>query len=146
MSPLRSVLLTLVLATIAASVGAWGGARYVIGHAKRPPALEDVVHNNLNLTPAQTRKIDQLNKDFAARRSALEAEMRAANAQLAQVFHEDHAYTPRVQAAIDRFHTAMGTLQKASILHVLAIRDTLTPDQAARFDDSVAKALTQTPT
>lgn len=143
MSPLRSVLLTLVLATLAAAVGAWGGAQYVLARAERKPALEQVVRRELDLTSAQQQRIDRLSRDYAARRTALEAEMRAANAELAQVFREDHAYTPRVQAAIDRFHTAMGTLQKASIVHVLAIRENLTPAQAARFDDTVARTLTQ---
>ena len=37
----------------------------------------------------------------------------------------------------------MGDLQKESILHVLAMRKVLTPDQAVRFDDTVATALTE---
>ena len=40
---------------------------------------------------------------------------------------------------------AMSELQKQSILHVLAMRQVLTPEQAARFDDTVVKALTEDP-
>ena len=36
----------------------------------------------------------------------------------------------------------MGELQKQTILHVLAMRQVLTPDQTARFDETVVKALT----
>ena len=38
---------------------------------------------------------------------------------------------------------AMGALQKESIQHVIAMRAVLTPQQAARFDDTVVKNLTE---
>lgn len=145
MSLFRSILLTLLIATVAGSLGAYGGVRYALNRAQSSYSLEQVVRRDLDLTPEQKQQIEALNEDFEAERQALEAEMRAANADLARVWREDHAYTPRVQAATDRFHTAMGTLQKASINHVIAIRARLTPAQAARFDESVAKALTQDP-
>jgi hypothetical protein len=71
--------------------------------------------------------------------------MRAANADLAQAFQEQHAYTPQMQAAIDRFHRAMSALQKETMLHVLAMRAILTPRQTAQFDGSVVKSLTTEP-
>ena len=145
MSPLRNLLLTVVLSVVAAAAGAWGGARYVVGHMHHPEPLHQVVHERLHLSPDQTRRIEGLERDYDTRRSALEAEMRAANADLAQAMAQEHAYTPRVQAAIDRFHMAMGELQKQSILHVLAMRGVLTPDQAAAFDQTVVKALNQEP-
>ncbi len=145
MSPLRSLLLTVALSVVAAAVGAWGGARYVVGHMHRPEPLHQVVHEKLHLSADQTRRIEGLERDYETRRTALEAEMRAANADLAQAMAQEHAYTPRVQAAIDRFHMAMGELQKQSILHVLAMRGVLTPDQAAAFDQTVVKALNEEP-
>jgi hypothetical protein len=69
--------------------------------------------------------------------------MRAANAELAQAIGQEHAYSPAVQQAVDRFHHAMGQLQKETILHVLAMRQVLTPQQAEIFDDTVVKALTE---
>jgi hypothetical protein len=72
--------------------------------------------------------------------------MRAANAALAQAYQESHAYTPKVQAAIDRFHVALDALQKETLLHVIAMRQVLTADQTAGFDDTVVRSLTdQTP-
>ncbi len=68
--------------------------------------------------------------------------MRAANAELAQAYQEGHAYTPKVQAAIDRFHRAMDALQKETMFHVIAMRSVLTPGQTAPFDDTVVKSLT----
>ena len=47
-----------------------------------------------------------------------------------------------MQAAVDRFHPAMGELQKQTILHVLAMRAVLTPEQALLFDQTVQRSLT----
>ena len=142
MSLLRSIVLTLVLSTLAAAFGVWGGSQYVLAHQRRAPSLHELLHEKLHLTGEQQRRIEGLERDHAARRAALEAEMRAANAELAQAYQESHAYTPKVQAAIDRFHRAMDTLQAETMLHVIAMRQALTPDQTARFDDTVVRSLT----
>jgi hypothetical protein len=68
-----------------------------------------------------------------------------ANAELADALSADHAYTSRVQQAVDHFHAAMGELQKVTILHVLAMRAVLTPAQTEIFDRTVAKSLVQSP-
>ena len=142
MSVVRSIVLTLVLSTIAAALGVWGGAQYVAAQVRHPPTLHQTLHDKLRLTPDQQRRIEGLERDHAAKRGALEAEMRAANAQLAQAYQEGHAYTPKVQAAIDRFHRAMDALQTETMLHVFAMRQVLTPDQTGRFDDTVVRSLT----
>jgi Spy/CpxP family protein refolding chaperone len=138
----RAILLTLVLSLAAAALGVWGGAAYVQSRIRQPPSLHEVVHERLNLTSEQRRRIEAMERDYDIRRSALEAEMRAANADLAQAYQESHAFTPKAQAAIDRFHRAMDALQKETMVHVLAMRSALTAEQAARFDDTVVRALT----
>lgn len=143
MSVMRSMALTLVLSVLVALLGVWGGAQYVMHRMQRPTPLHELVHEKLNLTADQERRIAGMERDHEARRQALEAEMRAANAQLAQAFQQTHAYTPQVQAAIDRFHRAMGELQKETIVHTLAMRAVLTPDQTARFDETVVRSLTE---
>jgi Spy/CpxP family protein refolding chaperone len=142
-SVMRSMALTLILSVLVAILGVWGGAQYVMHRMQRPTPLHEVVHEKLHLTADQERRIAGMERDHEARRQALEAEMRAANAQLAQAFQQSHAYTPQVQAAIDRFHRAMGELQKETIVHTLAMRAVLTPDQAARFDETVVRSLTE---
>ncbi len=146
MSLFRGIVLTVVLSALAGALGVWGGAHYVLARAQHPPSLHEMLHDRLHLTPAQQSRIEGLECDHAARRAALEAEMRAANAALAQAYQQSHAYTPKVQAAIDRFHVAMDALQKETLLHVIAMRQVLTPEQTAGFDDTVVRSLTdQTP-
>jgi Spy/CpxP family protein refolding chaperone len=145
-SPVRTILLTLALSLAAAGLGAWGGATYAVRHAHTAhPPLHALLHDELKLTPDQTRRIDGLEAAYAERRRGLEARMRQANAELAAALSDEHAYTPRVQLAVDHFHAAMGELQKETIMHVLAMRAVLTPAQTATFDKTVAKALVQTP-
>jgi Spy/CpxP family protein refolding chaperone len=144
MSLLRSLLLTLVLATLGAGLGAWGGANYVLARM-HAPSLHELLHEKLHLTAEQQRHIEGLERDHSVKRKALEAEMRAANADLAQAYQEGHAYTPKVQAAIDRFHRASDALQKETMLHVFAMRQVLTPDQTVQFDDTVVKSLSDQP-
>jgi Spy/CpxP family protein refolding chaperone len=138
----RGLALTLILAVLAGGLGSWIGARY-LARANEPPSLHIFVHEELELSPAQEERLDKLEADFAVRRRAREAQLRAANAELAAAIQARHEYSPEVQAAVERFHHAMGELQKETILHVLSMRKVLTPDQAAKFDRRIAEALTE---
>lgn len=132
MSILRSIAVTLVLSTLAGALGVWGGVYYIEAHRPHAPSLHQTVHDRLQLTADQRQRISGLERSYAVKRQALEAEMRAANAELAAAYQESHAYTPRVQAAVDRFHRAMDALQTETMLHVIAMRGVLRrPDRGA---------------
>lgn len=143
MSLARSIALTLVLSLLLAGLGAWGGAQYALHRMRPATPLHELLHEELHLTADQQRRIASLERQHEDRKAALQAEMRAANADLAKAIQAHHAYSPEVQAAVDRFHHAMDELQKETILHVLAMRTVLTPEQAAKFDDTVARSLTE---
>lgn len=137
----RGLAITLVLTLVAAMGGTWIGARYIYNQ-RHQPSLHEFVHDELKLGADQKARLASLEQDFAVRRRAREAELRAANAELARAIQARHEYSPEVQAAVDRFHGAMGDLQKETILHVLAMRTVLTPDQARQFDTRIGEALT----
>ena len=137
----RNLLITAVMAAVALAVGAWGGAA-LVGRDPRAASLHEFVHEELNLTDAQATRLEGLERDFALRRKAREAELRAANAALAEAIQARHAYSPEVQAEVERFHDTMGELQKETIVHVLQMRQALTPAQAARYDQRIVQALT----
>jgi hypothetical protein len=104
--------------------------------------LHALLHSDLNLDATQQAKIEAIEQRFATRRKALELEMRAANAHLAAAMQAEHGYGPEVTAAIDHTHMVMGELQKETLEHLFAMRAVLRPDQAARFDGTVTRALT----
>lgn len=104
--------------------------------------LHALLHDDFALDGEQERQLAVIEADFKARRQSLENELRAANARLAKAIAEEHVYGPRVSAAVDASHHAMGTLQKATLEHVFAMRAILRPDQQARFDVAVNETLT----
>src|SRR3546814_10479444 len=77
---------------------------------------------------------------FAVRRRALELELRADNARLADAIETEHGNGPGVAAAVAQLPQAMGQLQKQTRGHIVAMRQILRPDQARSFDQAVVHA------
>jgi Spy/CpxP family protein refolding chaperone len=94
------------------------------------------------LSAEQEHRIADLESHFAAQRKALDQEMQAANRELAASILSEHAYGTGAKVAVERFHKAAASLQEATIIHVLAMRAVLTPEQAQRFDAAISEALT----
>jgi len=136
----------LALALAACFLAAIGGV--FIGRVlfPEPPApgaeLHDVLHYKLTLDAGQQAQLILLEQRFAVQRRALELELRADNARLAEAMEAEHGNGPRVTAAVDRSHAVLGELQKATLAHIFAMRQLLRPDQTALFDTAVVKALT----
>lgn len=139
--PVRSALVTIILAFVAGIAGMWLGHQLLAapGHGR---SLHAMVHEELSLSADQERDLSALETAFAARQKVLEGEMREANAELAAAIRASESAGPAVEAAVHHFHDAMGALQAETIEHVFAMRKVLTPDQRKRFDDKVGQALT----
>ncbi len=140
--PLRLIVLMVLLTMVAGALGGWLGVTY--GERQTVPAddLHAVLHHDLDLTATQNEEIAALEQRFATRRKTFEAEMRAANRDLAVALESDHTFGPKEQAAIDRFHRAEMGLQQTTVRHVLAMRAVLDTAQIKVFDRAVYKALT----
>lgn len=143
MNNAKRYLLTAIVAFAAALAATWIARDLTPTRGAESSGLHTLVHEKLNLDPAQKAKIEALEAQFAKRRKALDAQLRQANAALAEAIETEHQYGPKVAEAVDRSHQAMGDLQKATLAHVFAMRAVLRPDQAARFDAEIGKALTQ---
>jgi Spy/CpxP family protein refolding chaperone len=137
----RYVLVALVAAAVALGAS-WAARNLMAPHGHSGGELHAIMHQQLQLDADQEAKVEALEKSFAGRRGELEGKLREANAELAQAMASEHQYGPRVAAAVDHAHMAMGDLQKATLEHVFTMRALLRPDQAARFDRAVDKALT----
>ena len=142
MTSTNRLVLCVVLAFLAAIGGVFVG-RALLPHPKQPgSALHEVLHHKLSLNGNQQAKLKVLEDRFAVQRSALELELRATNARLAEAIESEHGNGPRVTAAVDQSHAAMGELQKATLAHIFAMRQLLRADQTPQFDAAVVKALT----
>ncbi len=143
-APSLGFVLTFIAAVAAAGFGGWLGASKVAerGHAS---SVHDLLLEDIEVTAEQDLRLRALDGDYEDLKRRREAELRKANAELAAAILEGHAYTPKVQAAVEHFHHAMGEFQKETIVHVLEMRAVLTPKQAAQMDKRVAEALTKEP-
>ena len=139
----RQIALVALIAFVAAAIGVVAGRTFAPAPKAAETELHALLHRELDLTKDQHRKLDDMETRFAARRAEIEAEMRADNARLAAAISAEKGYGPRVTAAIDHSHLLMGELQKATLEHVFEMRSVLTPEQAATFDRTVVRALTQ---
>lgn len=137
----KRLALIAIVALLAALAGTYAGRMLLAPVKQTETELHALLHNDLNLDAAQQAKIEAIEQRFAVRRKALELEMRAANAHLAAAMQTEHGYGPEVTAAIDHTHMVMGEMQKDTLEHLFAMRAVLTPDQAAKFDKTVTRAL-----
>jgi len=137
--------LVATLVFVAAVAGVFIGRAMWPTPPRADSALHALLHHDLNLDPSQRVRLEVLERDFAVRGKALELELRLDNAKLAEAIEVEHGYGPGVVAAVDASHDVMGRLQKLTLEHVFAMRALLRPAQAARFDQTVVKALTTDP-
>lgn len=142
MKPLRWTILIALVAFLAGIAGVFVGHALIPAPKGQGVELHDVLHHQLELDAGQQARLKILEERFAIRRQALELDLRAANARLAAAIQAEHGNGPQVVAAVDASHRAMGELQKETLAHIFAMRQILRPDQAAKFDQAVVKALT----
>jgi hypothetical protein len=138
---LRTSLIVLA-AFVAAIGGVFVGRALLPEPTQRGAELHDVLHHRIALDANQKTELEALEQRFAVQRRALELELRADNARLAEAIEAEHGNGPRVAAAVDRSHAAMGELQKVTLAHIFEMRELLRPNQTAQFDQAVVKALT----
>lgn len=141
----RQLFLIGLVAFAAAVIGVLVSRNFLHAPPQPTAELHAVLHDQLSLDGEQERRLEALETSFAVRRRALELEMRAENARLADAIEAEHGNGPRVAAAVDASHRTMGQLQKETLAHIFAMRALLRPEQAAKFDAAVTRALTEDP-
>lgn len=137
--PLRYALVAVLSAAVALAASHFARSVMPQHHGSE---LHQLMHDRLDLTAQQQAEIDRLEAEFAGKRKALDAQLRASNADLARAIEAEHKIGPKVTGAVDTSHMAMGELQKATLAHVFAMRSVLTPAQQVIFDREIARALT----
>ena len=143
----RNLAFTVVLAGLAAFVGARLGAAHLQPEAPRSRLLlrdtvYQMVHTDLKLTPEQSRKIDEIENRYAHQRNSLRAQIGSADAELGEALANEMALGTAAQRALEHLQTSMGSLQRETILYVLEVRNVLTPQQQQVLDQKVFESLT----
>ena len=138
----RSLIVTLALALLAGLAGALIGVGVSRSAPPRDDALHRVLHDELGLSVAQERRIEAEERLFAERKASHERAIRDANAGLAAAITASRRNGPEVRRAIGTVHERLGAYQTESVSHIFRMRVVLTPEQARKFDATVAAALT----
>lgn len=142
----RSLTLTVFAALVAGSIGGWIGARGALDEDGQGLPLRQTVHEivrrDLHLTPQQTRDVDAIESRYYDRRSSLRQQVASANRELADALMADMAFGREAQQATNHVEQGLGQLQRATVLYVLEVRDTLTAEQQAIYDRKVREVLT----
>jgi nickel and cobalt resistance protein CnrR len=138
----RRNLTIFALAFLAAFAGTFVHRTWFGPTAPRESELHHLLHSQLDLDAAQREfTLDRRQPGFL-RREAFARQLSASNRRLAQAIATEQANGPAVAAAVDQSHTVMGDLQKETLAHIFAMRQVLRPDQAAKFDRVIVRALT----
>lgn len=131
-----------LIAFAAAVAGVYAARIFSEEPRKNESELHSFLHHELKLDRVQEAKVETIEARFAVRKKALELDMRAANARLAEAIEAEHGYGPKVTAAVDHVHHVMGEMQKETLEHLFEMRAVMNTAQARRFDKTVVKALT----
>jgi Heavy-metal resistance len=142
----RSLALTFFAALVAGSIGGWIGARGTFDEDAQGLPLRQTIHeivrSDIHLTAQQTRDIDAIESRYYDRRSSLRQQVASANRELADALMADMAFGREAQQATNHVEQGLGQLQRATVLYVLEVRDTLTAQQQAIYDRKVREVLT----
>ena len=135
------LLVSTVAGALIGVVLAFGLAVY--WHARLHPEsdLHAMLHAAVPLDAHEKAALDDKEKAFAARRAAIEAQLRAANIRLADAIAADPRWSAEVEAATRQVEQAAAELQRATLVHIFEMRSGLEPRHRAAYDRVLVEAL-----
>lgn len=131
-------------AAIAGAVGAVvvSGAHWLLQSAHPAPMdLHQELHEQVPLSPQEQARLQQREDAYQARRKAIEQRVKAANGRLARAIALQPGWTPEVEAASRDVESAAADLERATLQHVVEMREGLDPKHRPAYDAALVKAL-----
>lgn len=120
----------------------WMVGRSFIGHHGQEHDPHSWLHQQLNITDEQDKKLTPIEEKFVAKKEIFEAQIMAANHELATAINEDGNYSVRVKQVADKIHKAQGELQNATLEHLFEMHSVLTAEQRKKLNNLTTDALT----
>jgi hypothetical protein len=138
--PWRGSIVTIVLAGLAAFLGAHLGTRQTY----RPPAplserVFEVLDETAHLTDEQKKSIHGIGERYTPTREQLRMQSRAINVRLAGLMAQEQGLGPQTTASLEQLQVVMGERLTLSMRYMLEVREVLNPEQKAYFDRKVAE-------
>lgn len=140
------ILLFIVLIAGIAVGGVYAGQHYFHNeHALhthvKANGLNTYVHSQLDITPKQDAKLNEIEHRYQERISYLEEKLKLSNMELANAVREEKHYGARVEKAVTDNHTTMGEVQKVTMKHLFDMQAILTAEQNEKMNKVIAHAL-----
>lgn len=131
-----SFLLLLIIIT-----GFFIGDYFSKSYMKNMEASHQHFHEKLKFTPKQLDKLIPIEEKYSKQKTLYEGRARQATIELADILRKEKAYTPEVQAAVEKVHIAMGHILEVTLIHFFDMREILDEEQAQILDDYVTEEL-----
>lgn len=143
--PYISASLLMIIVLVTGFTALYIGQRYFTNGQDRADQsnvdMHSFFHDQLGIEGEPNAQLAEIEHRYNDRRQDLEVIIREANRELADVIMNTSTYSPEVQQVIDKIHTAMGQLQKATVEHLFEMRTVLTDEQNQRFQQLITDAL-----
>lgn len=133
--PWRSSLLTIVLAGLAAFVGARvGSSQPAMPNQPLSERLFGLLGDDVELSAQQRQAILAIAERYAPEREQLRLHSRMRNADLLRSMVQEQQFGPKSEEALAQLQAVMGQRLKQSLEYMQQVRAVLTPEQRAVFD------------
>jgi len=103
------------------------------------------LHQELNLSAQQDAQLHPIEENFTQKQRVIEQTIQKAQQALAIAIDQDGHYSERVKKASADIHTAQGTLQEATLIHLFEMHQVLDEKQRKKLNALTTHALTHTP-
>lgn len=134
----------IIAAAVAGATGAVivSGAHWMLQSTHGAPSdLHQELHEEVPLTAQEKQRLVQREDAYIARRAAIEQRVKVANGRLARAIALQPGWTPEVEAASRDVETAAADLERATLQHVVEMREGLDPQHRPAYDAALVKAL-----
>ncbi len=130
-------ILALIAIVVVTSTGlSFAVSRWLIGCQVRPIVnIHDTawLRSELNLSEAQRRDVERLEKDFQARLNAYCATHCAARFALGDELMKPQPDPTKCKECVEKMNAAQAEAERATLQHILKVRSLLTDKQARRY-------------
>jgi len=131
----------------AAVAGAVGAVLVSTAHwalqSAHPKAMDlhQELHEMVPLSAQERQRLEAREEAYQARRAAIEQRVKAANGRLARAIALQPGWTPEVEAASKDVEAAAAELERATLQHVVEMREGLDAQHRPAYDAALVKAL-----
>ena len=141
MNAIKRIIFFLLFLLLIIAIGFGVGEYFSKDYAKDMADSHQHFHEQLNFTPDQVDKLIPIEKKYAEQKTLYENQIRQANMELGDIMKIEKSYTPKVKAAVEKVHVAMGHLQEITLIHFFDMRVLLDERQRRVLDDYVTDAM-----